>query len=536
MFTPLKEYELGGLTRKHHQTSRRFQRRELTRYSRVIHSGSRKKKLLDFEKIDEISPDELHNWIGISHQQFYRILEETPSLQERSNRNTILGIYLSKLRSGAPYRRLETVFGISKSAICLKMKQARECLKNDYVPRHLGFDHITRNEVIARNRIIPNHIFGTEDHTKAIVIMDGTYLYIQKSSNFLFQRLSYSLHKYSNLVKPFMLVCADGYIIEVTGPYNARTSDATILKQILDNHSEPMEEAPIRWFFEPDDVMVLDRGFRDALADAEECGFTVYTPQTLSRHETQLSTEAANKSRLVTLVRWVVETINGRMKRDFKIFRNKYFNITLTTAMTDFRIAAALVNATQEPYGDSHLTANFIEMIERNRNRPNQLAEYVNQNRLNAQRNIAFTRMEATDVVDFPRMSFDELLIFAIGSYHVKLARSYCYEHIRETGVYSIEVYRHPERVNFNEEGENTLMRCRIHSRHITTRTYYCYIAYNSHAVTEYYCSCIHGRRTLGSCAHIISIIYYLAWARHEGDMIQPAGFLDLVCLDIENN
>lgn len=109
----------------------------------------------------------------------------------------------------------------------------------------------------------------------------------------------------------------------MTGPYNARTTDATILKQILDNHSEPMEDAPIRSFFEPDDVMVLDRGFRDAGS-----GFTVYTPQTLSRHESQLSTEAANKSRLVTLVRWVVETINGRMKRDFKIFRNKYFNNT----------------------------------------------------------------------------------------------------------------------------------------------------------------------------------------------------------------
>ncbi|KOB67975.1 Vacuolar protein sorting-associated protein 13C [Operophtera brumata] len=72
-----------------------------------------------------------------------------------------------------------------------------------------------------------------------------------------------------------MVVC-DGYtrIVEVTGPYDVRTSDAKILRQILHNHTDDMEDAPIRWFLETDDVMVLDRGFRDALSYAEECGFT----------------------------------------------------------------------------------------------------------------------------------------------------------------------------------------------------------------------------------------------------------------------
>ena len=141
------------------------------------------------------------------------------------------------------------------------------------------------------------------------------------------------------------------------------------------------------------------------------------------------------------------------------------------------------------------------------------------------------------DVADFPRMTYDELVIFAIGTYHIKLAKSYCYEHVRATGVYLIEIYRHPQRLNLNDEegNNNTLVRCRIKSRHVQTRTYYCYVLYNRQAITDYCCSCIHGRRTLGSCAHIISIIYYLAWARHEGDLNQPAGFLDAVCLDIEN-
>lgn len=62
-------------------------------------------------------------------------------------------------------------------------------------------------------------------------------------------------------------------------------------------HNDHMEAAPVRWFLEPDDVMNLDRGFRDALAYTEECVFTVCTPQSLGRHERQLSTKAANKSR-----------------------------------------------------------------------------------------------------------------------------------------------------------------------------------------------------------------------------------------------
>lgn len=496
-----------------------------------------KKGQLDFENLDELCPDTLQFWAGVSHQQFNAIFDETPSLQEYSNGKTMLGIYLCKLRSGEPNRRLMSVFGLPRSTIQLKIKQARDCLENEFLPLHLGFDHITRDEVIARNRILPNNIFGTQDHTRAIIILDGTYLFVQKSSNFLFQCESYSLHKYDNLIKPFMIVCGDGYILEVTGPYNARTSDAEILRQVLDNHTDHMEDAPIRWFLETDDVMVVDRGFRDSLSYAEECGFTVCAPQSLGRHERQLSTEAANKSRLVTLVRWVVETVNGKIKRDFKIFRHRYFNNTLPNAIVDFRIAAALVNATQESYRDNRLTESFSEMIERNMNRPNLLADYVDQQRLNIQRNISFQRMEATlnDLVDFPRMTYDELLTFAIGTYHVKLAKSYCYEHIRGTDVYSIEIYRHPERINFNDDEENSLIRCRIKSRHVQRRTYYCYVAYGRHEISAYCCSCIHGRRTLGSCAHIMSIIYYLAWARHEGDLVQPAGFLDAVCLDVEN-
>lgn len=176
-------------------------------------------------------------------------------------------------------------------------------------------------------------LFGNEENTKAIIICDGTYAYIQKSSNFLFKRLSYSLHKFQNLLKPFS-VCTDGYIVEVLGPYAATTSDATIMSRIINN-----EESPFNWFFLENDVMILDRGFRDSIADIESCGYVAQMPPTKLRDETQLTTEQANKSRLVTMCRWVVEVVNGRFNRDYKLLRQDYFNSTLHNLFPDFRIA-----------------------------------------------------------------------------------------------------------------------------------------------------------------------------------------------------
>lgn len=78
------------------------------------------------------------------------------------------------------------------------------------------------------------------------------------------------------------------------------------MKQILNNHEGETEEAPVRWYLHEGDCLILDRGFRDSISDLEEWGYEVYMPPSLGRNERQLSTEAANKSRLITMVRWVV--------------------------------------------------------------------------------------------------------------------------------------------------------------------------------------------------------------------------------------
>ncbi|GBP34211.1 hypothetical protein EVAR_30764_1 [Eumeta japonica] len=406
-------------------------------YTRALESRSR----LDLENINEVSEDDLRYWTGLNHSQFEQLFQQVPSLHRQSvTPRTDLGVYLCKIRTGEPNTRLCTTFGLAETTLRRKLHLARECLLADFVPVHIGLDHITRTEVISRNRILPNYIFGSNASSKPLIICDGTYLFVEKSSNFLFQRVSYSLHKYRNLIKPFLIVCADGHILDVIGPYAATTTDAAIMKQILQNHDQPIEDNPFHYFFEEGDILILDRGFRDAIVSLEEHGYVAYLPPSKQRNETQLTTEETNKSRLITMCRWVVETVNGKFKNSFKIFRDKMFKNTLTKTFTDFKIAAALINCFQKPYEDSRYTDDFIASINRNIHKTNLLAAYVLENNLNRQR-ASFIRLDAhnPEVSDFPELTYEDLIKFAIGTYHLKIARSYCSEHTKRTGVYEIE-------------------------------------------------------------------------------------------------
>ncbi|CAH2088907.1 unnamed protein product [Euphydryas editha] len=495
---------------------------------------------LDFENIENIDANEVYFLTGRTIEQFNTILAQVPSLLRTCNKpKTALAIYLIKLRTGEPDTRLAEMFHMSRRSLERLLKTARDCLYQDFVPLHLGWDHITRQQVVERNLFIPNALFGdnSREEMKAIIICDGTYVFIQKSSNFLFQKRTYSHHKFQNLLKPFLIVCCDGYIIDVTGPYAATTSDATILSNMLN-----AEDSVFPWFFTPGDMLILDRGFRDALPDIEDCGYKAHMPLSVPRGQTQLSTTDANKSRMITMCRWVVEVVNGRFKRDFKLFRQDYFNKALPNMQNDFRIAAAITNAFHDPITDNSNAHEIVERINNRMNIENLLAEYVIGQNLNSRR-VRFQSMSAElpDLQDFPRLTARDLIIFSLGTYQIKLARSYYAEHARN-GTYTIELYRDTEDLpnilnNYNIAGNNFwLLRGRIQSRHRRSRTYYTYILIDLNkrgleALEHYYCSCKSGRRTLGSCSHIISIVWFLGWARYE-TISHPAAFLDSVIID----
>lgn len=156
-----------------------------------------------------------------------------------------LGIFLLKMRSGMSNQLMSTIFGITKSSV----RRAISTYK--FVPQNVGLHHISRQEVIANHtRPLAQSFFGNMTQSQVIAVLDGTYIYIQKSNHFQFQRRTYSIHKGRPLVKPMVVVSTDGYFLTVVGPYLAVSwnNDVSILNHMLKSNIEDIKN-----WFEDDD-------------------------------------------------------------------------------------------------------------------------------------------------------------------------------------------------------------------------------------------------------------------------------------------
>lgn len=174
-----------------------------------------------------------------------------------------------------------------------------------------------------------------------------------------------------------MIVGTDGYLLEVFGPYFAdyHNNDAAITKHLLLTN-----ESAKNWFQE-NDILIVDRGFRDAVDFLKE-GFNVKMPFYLKKGSKQHSTEVANLSRLITIVRWMVKSANGRIKQ-WKLLGKTVPN-TLVPAVGDFvRIVCALCNAFRDPLTPvNDQNSPLIEKMLQKSQQPNKLLTFLQENNL----------------------------------------------------------------------------------------------------------------------------------------------------------
>ncbi|CAH2105465.1 unnamed protein product [Euphydryas editha] len=480
---------------------------------------------IDFENVDEMDDRVFQYWIGRTKESFNLLLDEVPQIRNLHRGSLGLLVFLLKLRTGDSDERIAMLVNVPRRTLEVLMDKVREILFQDFVPNNLGINHMSRDELINNHTLlIPNGLYG--NGTNTIVICDGTYIYVNKSSNYSFQKQTYSLHKYRNLLKPFLIVACDGYILDCFGPYKATTSDADIMNQLF------CDGSALREYFECDDVFILDRGFRDSISLLEGCGFRAFMPESLSEGEHQLTTAQANKSRCVTICRWVVEAVNGHFKRDFKLLRQEYFHQSLPHMMQNFQIAAALLNRFGVRFENNIYCSEILEIIQERMDLENNLAnmvESLNMNRRSS--NFENICADENNLPFFPTLEYRDLVLFALGTYQLRQARSYYGEHVRSQGGYRIEVNR-GEAINQNEPNPKTLIRGKIKSRHISRKQYYVYLLIENNipgrtGIIEYCCSCLVGRRTIGCCAHTMTLVWYLGWARHQENISAPAGFLD---------
>jgi len=116
-----------------------------------------------------------------------------------------LALFLVKMRLGPSNRVLSSLFRLeSKHIVSRIVHEVAEALLKDFVPYHLGFQYIDRETVLNHHQTFIASQLMSDHDDQVIIVMDGTYLFIQKSSNNKFQRRSFSMHKYRNLIKPMI--------------------------------------------------------------------------------------------------------------------------------------------------------------------------------------------------------------------------------------------------------------------------------------------------------------------------------------------
>jgi hypothetical protein len=385
------------------------------------------------------------------------------------------------------------------------------------VPNNLGANHLTRQEWIEQNNFIPKQLFNVGDD-ELMFIADGTYIYCQKSKYNTLQRKQYSMQKNRHLVKPFVICTTTGKIVDIFGLFPATDNDAKIIETILKSNDEQCKE--FRTLLQPNDHIILDRGFRDSISTLEnKYKLKTHMPTCLVGKQKQLTTYQANTSRFVTKSRNIVEVLNGRLKTRFRANDKIHANVTLQHTMQDLRISASLLNRFSENYvTDRDNETTIVNNMMAKLNTNNRLESMFLEQHIDKKRTV-YEKLHSGSIKNFPKLDNSTIInTITLGTYQLKQAASYIHENFDENGDKTIEIFAD----NSNLFGQNThLIRTRIQSRHSNSTKYNSYITYSSepndnNPIKDWYCTCKSGKRTVGTCSHVASVIYYLSNARYN--------------------
>ena len=92
------------------------------------------------------------------------------------------------------------------------------------VPLNLDFDHLSRDQAIEHQTAY----IATFLAVNPCAMLDGTYIYCDKSEDHQLRRDMYAGQKSRHLVKFMSTVLRDGYILGVTGPFDGHNDDDKI--------------------------------------------------------------------------------------------------------------------------------------------------------------------------------------------------------------------------------------------------------------------------------------------------------------------
>ena len=232
------------------------------------------------------------------------------------------------------------------------------CLSQHFVPKYLGVNHLSRNQAWKHNTSFTLEFFGDN----VTVIWDGTFIYTGKSSANSTNRATYSGQKHRHFLKFMSLVLPDDYELNTICPFRGNMNDPSIAQHVL-----RICDSLIGWC-EDDDVMLVDRGFRDVIYAFRKIGYEPKMPAFLWKGQTQHTTEEANESRLCTKNRRVVESYRARIKK-WRLWTETVQNSCIPSLNDCVRIISAALNHFRDPiiFNATNDTRDKIARVTKNR-------------------------------------------------------------------------------------------------------------------------------------------------------------------------
>lgn len=475
--------------------------------------------------------------IGLSNENFEELYRHLVNLRcelkNEKKSKIALAMYLMRLRTGDFLYRLQKTFNVSYGTQRKYLSAARKSLLLDFVPLYLGFQNLTRQDLLQNATVMARQLY--DQNNRVILIADATYIFYEKSGNYNAQRDTYSDQKKRNFVKPMVITTTNGLFVDIFGPFEATKNDAKIIQYVFEHYGPFMQ-------LEAGDIFLLDRGFADSTDFLKSIGFVVKMPEFILKSDktSQLTTSKGNASRFVTACRFAIEARNGHMKEIWKIFNKTWISYEMPNLMSDFKIGAALINkffSKIESNRDDAVT--IANRMKQQASSPNEFSRIVN--RSGFQSDVKKFTEEDADRVEFPILPRDEIKKLTLGNYQINQSLPYIVEHLKRNGKFLI--YKCPQNIvenhfkniaNIQVNIENAIVYLTyMYSRFRKNSKHAVYVMIDKsmdgrNGIIGHTCDCRHGLRVVGCCSHISSLIAYLGCYRHDKRHIKPvAAFMD---------
>ena len=189
-------------------------------------------KFKDIATLEEKHCFEITRWTKDEFISFSNYITSVNDTNGRT-KEQLIALYRYWLRKGLDQCSLAMFMNNkSQQQISHYLTQIREAINRDFVPYFLGAKSRSREFFLSCNNVTTIELFSLEKDDLAIFV-DATFTRLEKSANNQFQYNCWSQQKMDLLIKPFIVCCADGYIIDCYGAFQANQNDAKIFDYIL---------------------------------------------------------------------------------------------------------------------------------------------------------------------------------------------------------------------------------------------------------------------------------------------------------------